>query len=136
MARLPALTVNGDTPRKAATYDNTHPLGCVCFTCAVLVRPDPFQETHFKPSGRFDMERGRVIVFGKGDARTRRAGADDVAALIVAVAIEPGAPRTIEFGGPELMSRNEAITIAECLIGRPMKRQGVRRPILGWECTS
>lgn len=97
---------------------------------AVLVRPDAFQETHFTPSGRFDMERGRVIVFGKGDARTRWVSADDVAALIAAVAVEPGAPELIEFGGPEPISRNEAITIAERLTGRPMKRQRIPRPIL------
>jgi uncharacterized protein YbjT (DUF2867 family) len=97
---------------------------------AVLVRPDAFQETHFTPSGRFDMERGRVIVFGKGHARTRWVSADDVAALIAAVAVEPDAPELIEFGGPEPMSRNEAITIAEGLTGRPIKRQRVPRPIL------
>ena len=29
-AGLPALTVSGDRPRKAATYDNTHPMGSAC----------------------------------------------------------------------------------------------------------
>jgi hypothetical protein len=56
--------------------------------------------------------------------------ADDVAALIAAVAVEPEAPELIEFGGPEPLSRNEAITIAVGLTGRPIKRQRVPRPIL------
>ena len=46
------------------------------------------------------------------------------------VSPDAGGPRRIEFGGPEPTSRNEAITIAEGLTGRPMKRQRVPRPIL------
>jgi uncharacterized protein YbjT (DUF2867 family) len=97
---------------------------------AVLVRPDAFQETHFTPVGRFDLARGRVMVFGKGDARTRWVSADDVAALIAAVAVEPNPPELIEFGGPEAISRNEAITVAERLTGRTIKRRRVPRLIL------
>jgi uncharacterized protein YbjT (DUF2867 family) len=97
---------------------------------AVLVRPDAFQETHLTPLGRFDLARGQVVVFGKGDSRTRWVSADDVAALIAAVAAEPNPPELIEFGGPEAISRNEAITIAERLTGRTIKRQHVPRPIL------
>jgi uncharacterized protein YbjT (DUF2867 family) len=97
---------------------------------AVIVRPDAFQETHFTPSGRFDLARRRVMVFGKGDARTRWVAADDVAALIAAVAAEPIPPEIVEFGGPEAISRNEAIMIAERLTGRTMRRQHIPRPIL------
>ena len=97
---------------------------------AVLVRPDAFQETHLTPLGRFDLARGQVVVFGKGDSRTRWVSANDVAALIAAVAAEPNPPELIEFGGPEAISRNEAITIAERLTGRTIKRQHVPRPIL------
>jgi nucleoside-diphosphate-sugar epimerase len=66
------------------------------------------------------------------DVTAQRNGlhADDVAALIAAVAVEPEAPELIEFGGPEPLSRNEAITIAVGLTGRPIKRQRVARPIL------
>jgi uncharacterized protein YbjT (DUF2867 family) len=31
----------------------------------VIVRPDAFQEIHLAPLGRFDMERGKVAVYGK-----------------------------------------------------------------------
>jgi uncharacterized protein YbjT (DUF2867 family) len=97
---------------------------------AVFVRPDAFQETHLTPVGRFDLARGQVMVFGKGEARTRWVSADDVAALIAAVAVEPSPPLLIEFGGPEAISRNEAISIAERLIDRTIRRRHVPRLIL------
>ena len=53
-----------------------------------------------------------------------------LAALIVAVAVESDPPDVIEFGGPEALSRNEAITMAERLTGRRMKRQHVPRWLL------
>ncbi len=52
--------------------------------------------------------------------------ADDVAALITDVAVQPNAPSLIEFGGPEAISRNQAILVAEELTGRKMKRQSMR----------
>ena len=88
------------------------------------------KKTHLTPLGRFDLARGQVVVFGKGDSRTRWVSANDVAALIAAVAAEPNPPELIEFGGPEAISRNEAITIAERLTGRTIKRRHVPRPIL------
>ena len=48
---------------------------------------------------------------------------DDVAALVSAVALEPDPPAEVTFGGPEAISRNEAIAIAERLTGRPIKVQ-------------
>jgi uncharacterized protein YbjT (DUF2867 family) len=92
-----------------------------------LVRPDAFQEIHLGPLGRFDMVAGKVAVFGKGDTPRRWVSTDDVAALIAHVAVDPGAPGLIEFGGPEAMSRNEAIAVAERLTGRAMKRQAMPR---------
>jgi uncharacterized protein YbjT (DUF2867 family) len=97
---------------------------------AVIVRPDAFQEVHLTPLGRFDMARGRVTVFGKGDTRTRWLSIDDAAALIAALVVEPNPPELIEVGGPEALSRNEAIAIAERLTGRRMRRQHLPRPIL------
>ena len=48
---------------------------------------------------------------------------DDVAALVAAVALEPNPPALVEFGGPQAISRNEAVGIAERLTGRAFKRQ-------------
>jgi uncharacterized protein YbjT (DUF2867 family) len=89
----------------------------------VIVRPDAFQEIHLGPLGRFDIEHGKVAIFGKGDTKRRWVSTDDVAALLAAVAVEPDPPTLIEFGGPEALSRNEAADVAEQATGRPIKRQ-------------
>ena len=95
----------------------------------VVVRPDAFQEIHLGPLGRFDLRNGKVAVFGKGNTKKRWVGTDDVAALIAEVAVEPEPPVMLEFGGPEALSRNEAIAVAEQATGRPMRRQRLPLPV-------
>jgi uncharacterized protein YbjT (DUF2867 family) len=95
----------------------------------VIVRPDAFQDVHLAPLGRFDMEHGKVAVFGKGDTKRRWVSVDDVAALLATVAVEPDPPAVVEFGGPEALTRNEAIAIAEQVTGKRMKRQTMPRAI-------
>jgi nucleoside-diphosphate-sugar epimerase len=92
----------------------------------VIARPDAFQEIHLGPLGRFDIRAGKVAVFGKGDTKRRYVGVADVAGLVIALALEPDPPSVVEFGGSELLSRNEAIAVAERLTGHRMKRQ--RKP--------
>jgi uncharacterized protein YbjT (DUF2867 family) len=96
---------------------------------SVIVRPDAFQEVHLGPAGRFDIAAGRVAVFGKGDTEHRWVAVDDVAQLVAAVAVEADPPDMIEFGGPEALTRNEAIAVAERLTGRRIRRQRIPRPI-------
>ncbi len=93
----------------------------------VVVRPDAFQEIHLGPLGRFDLKAGKVSVFGKGNNRVRWVSTDDAAALVAAVAVEPDPPAMVEFGGPEAISRNEAIAIAGALTHRKMKVQRLPR---------
>jgi uncharacterized protein YbjT (DUF2867 family) len=95
---------------------------------SVAVRPDAFQEIHLGPVGRFDMAHGKVAVFGKGDVPHRWVATDDVASLVAAVALEPDPPAVVEFGGPELLSRNDAIALAEQETGRRFTVQ--RAPLL------
>ncbi len=94
----------------------------------VIVRPDAFQEIHLGPVGRFDLARGKVSVIGKGDARLRWVATDDAAALIGAVATEPDPPALIEFGGPEALSRIEAVAVAEEFLHRRIKVQRMPAP--------
>jgi uncharacterized protein YbjT (DUF2867 family) len=96
---------------------------------SVIVRPDAFQDIHLAPIGRFDIARGKVAVFGQGDTKRRWVSTDDVAALVAALAVEPDPPAMVEFGGPEALSRNEAIAIAERVTGRSFKRQRMPRPV-------
>jgi uncharacterized protein YbjT (DUF2867 family) len=94
-----------------------------------VVRPDAFQEIHLAPLGRFDVAAGKVAVFGRGDCPHRWVATDDVAALVAAVTVEADPPRVVEFGGPEPLTRNEAIAVAERATGRRVKRQRMPRPI-------
>jgi uncharacterized protein YbjT (DUF2867 family) len=95
----------------------------------VVVRPDAFQEIHLAPLGRFDLAAGKVSVFGRGDTKRRWVSTDDVAALVAAVAVEPDPPALVEFGGPEAISRNEAVGIAQALTGRHLKVQRLPRSL-------
>ena len=94
---------------------------------SVIVRPDVFQEVHLGPVGRFDVAAGRVAVIGTGDNPRRWVATEDVAALIAAAATEPEPPAVVEFGGPEALTRNEAIVVAEELTGRTFRRQRLPR---------
>jgi len=95
----------------------------------VIVRSDAFQEIHLAPIGRFDMAAGKVSVIGHGDTPRRWIATDDVAALMSAVAVEPDPPAMLTVGGPEEMTKNEAIALAEQLTHRRMKVQRMPRPV-------
>lgn len=93
----------------------------------VVLRPDGLQEIHLCPLGRFDLAERKVAIIGKGDTKRRLVSTDDVAALAAAVVTEPDPPAVIEFGGPEAISRNELVAVAEQLIGQTIKRQYMPR---------
>src|SRR5690349_16578988 len=95
----------------------------------VVVRPDAFQEIHLAPIGRFDVRAGRAAVFGTGETPRRWVATEDVAALVAAVTVEADPPDVVTFGGPEAISRNEAIAIAERAAGRPFKVQRMPRAV-------
>lgn len=95
----------------------------------VVVRPDAFQEIHLAPIGRFDIAAGKVAVFGKGDTRRRWVATEDVAALVAAVSVEADPPDAVTFGGPEAISRNEAIAIAEQATGRTIRIRRIPRAV-------
>ena len=94
---------------------------------SVVVRPDAFQEIHLAPIGRFDIHAGKIAVFGKGDTKRRWVATEDVAALVAAVVVEHDPPDMVTFGGPEAISRNEAIAIAEQATGKKVKVQRMPR---------
>jgi uncharacterized protein YbjT (DUF2867 family) len=96
---------------------------------AVVVRSDAFQEIHLSPAARFDVASGKAAIVGKGDTRQRWVSVDDVAALVAAVAVEPDPPPIITFGGPEAISKNEAVAVVEAETGRRMKVQHMPRPV-------
>jgi uncharacterized protein YbjT (DUF2867 family) len=87
----------------------------------VIVRPDPFQDVHLTPLARFDIAKRKVAVFGSGTTPQRWVSVHDVARLVVAVATEHEPPGIVEFGGPEALSKIDAINIAERVTGTRIK---------------
>jgi NADH dehydrogenase len=97
---------------------------------AVVVRPDCFQELWLGPLTGFDWERRRVVVLGQGRARQRYVALDDVAEAVARLAAAGDAPALVEFGGPEPVSRREAVDIFARATGRPIRRIHVPRAAL------
>jgi uncharacterized protein YbjT (DUF2867 family) len=95
----------------------------------VIVRADAFQEIQLAPLARFDIANGKVSVIGRGDSKRRWIATEDVAALVAVVALEPDPPAVLEVGGPEAVSKNDLVTLAEGVTGRRIKRQHMPRPV-------
>jgi uncharacterized protein YbjT (DUF2867 family) len=95
----------------------------------VVIRADAFQEIHFSGAARFDVAAGKIAIIGRGNSKRRWISTDDVAALVAAVAVEPDPPRLITVGGPEAMTKNEAVALVEEVTGRRMKVQHMPRPV-------
>lgn len=95
----------------------------------VAVRPDAFHEVHLAPLGRFDVQRRKVAVFGRGETPHRWVATQDVAELVARLAVESAPPEVVEVGGPESLTRNEAIAVAEQLLGTSIKVQRMPLPL-------
>lgn len=95
----------------------------------VIIRSDAFQEIHLGAVARFDVAAGKIAIIGKGDSKRRWVSTDDVAALVAAVSVEPDPPKLITVGGPEAMTKNEAVALVEKETGRHMKVQHMPRPV-------
>jgi len=95
----------------------------------VIVRSDAFQEIHFGAAARFDVAAGKIAIIGRGDSKRRWVSTGDIAALVASVAVEPDPPSVITVGGPEAMTKNEAVAFVEKVTGRQMKVQHLPRPV-------
>jgi uncharacterized protein YbjT (DUF2867 family) len=95
----------------------------------VIVRADAFQEIHLSPVARFDIARGKVSIIGRGDCQRRWIATEDVAALVAALTVETNPPEVVEVGGPEPISKNTLVEVAERISGRRMKTQHMPRQL-------
>jgi NADH dehydrogenase len=93
----------------------------------VIVRPDMFQEIWLTPVVSFNWPERKFTIFGKGDSAHRYVAVDDVAAGVVAWALADDPPRMVEFGGPEGLTRNQAVDVFEEALGEPVHRRHVPR---------
>jgi uncharacterized protein YbjT (DUF2867 family) len=93
----------------------------------VIVRPDQFQEIWLSPLAQFNWPARKVVVFGKGETPTRYVAIDDVADAVVRLALAGDPPRMVEFGGPDLLTRMQAVEVFEQVLGEPIRRRHVPR---------
>jgi nucleoside-diphosphate-sugar epimerase len=71
-----------------------------------------------------------VIVFGRGETPVRYVASDDVVEAVVHYALADDPPRVVEFGGPDRLTRNQAVDVFEEVIGEPIRRRHVPRAAL------
>jgi uncharacterized protein YbjT (DUF2867 family) len=93
----------------------------------VVVRPDQFQEIWLSPLAQFDWPARKVVIFGKGDTPTRYIAIDDVAEAVVRLTLAEDPPRLVELGGPDPLTRNQAVEVFERALGQPIRRRHVPR---------
>jgi uncharacterized protein YbjT (DUF2867 family) len=96
----------------------------------VIVRPAPFDEIWLGRITGIEPDKHRATVFGHGRARANFVSADDVAEACVRLATMDDPPAEIDLGGPEAMSRREAIEAYERATGAKFRRIPVPRPAM------
>ena len=104
----------------------------------VILRPDQFQEVWLSPVAQFDWPNRKVVIFGKGETPVRYVAVDDVAAAAVRLALTDEPPRLVEFGGPDALTRKQAVEVFERVLGEPIRQRHVPRAAMrvGGRCVA
>jgi NADH dehydrogenase len=86
-----------------------------------ILRPSYFMEMWLGPALGWELADGHARVLGSGEQRVNWISARDVVAAIVAcVDNRQALGQTIELGGPEALSPNEVVRLAESYLGHPI----------------
>jgi NADH dehydrogenase len=96
----------------------------------VIVRPDMFQEIWLAPMTGIDPIAGKALIYGRGETPQRYVAIDDVADLVVHLALADDPPEVVEFGGPEALTRMEVVSRFEQATGAHLKVRHVPRAAL------
>jgi len=96
----------------------------------VLVRPAAFMEVWMSSTIGIDPARRRAVVLGTGRSLVTYIGEDDVAAACVRVATMPDPPAVLDVGGPDALTRRQAIELYERAFGARFRRIVVPRAAL------
>ena len=96
-----------------------------------ILRPSYFMEMWLGPALGWDFAEGRARVLGSGDQRVNWISARDVVEAIVAcVDNQRALGQTIELGGPDALSPNEVVRLAESFLDRPISIEHVPVEVL------
>ncbi|PRY48973.1 nucleoside-diphosphate-sugar epimerase [Geodermatophilus tzadiensis] len=97
---------------------------------SVVVRPAAFQEVWLSPAVGIRPDARRAIVLGRGRNPVPYVAEDDVAEACVRVATMADPPGSVDFGGPEPLTRHEVVDAFERALGARFRRVVVPRPVL------
>jgi uncharacterized protein YbjT (DUF2867 family) len=97
---------------------------------SVIVRPAAFQETWFGPETGIRPDKRRAVIYGRGRTPVSYVAEDDVAAACVRLATMDDPPGSLDFGGPEALTRHEVVDAFERALGTRIRRTVVPRPVL------
>lgn len=95
-----------------------------------ILRPSLFMEVWLSPLAGFDFHEGKVVLFGDGNQPVSWISAGDVAEFATMAAMSSGPSETIELGGPEAISRLDAVWLFEEQTGRSFRLQNVPLEVL------
>jgi len=96
----------------------------------VILQPPAFQEIWLSPIVGFDFPAGRVRMIGSGEQPVSFVAVEDVARVAVEAALRPElARKDLAFGGPEALSLNEVVALAERTSGRRFRVQRMPLPL-------
>ena len=97
---------------------------------SVIVRPAAFQEVWLGPETGIRPEKRRAVIYGRGRRPVPYVAEDDVAEACVRLATMDDPPESLDFGGPEALTRHEVVDAFERAVGARFRRIVVPRPVL------
>jgi uncharacterized protein YbjT (DUF2867 family) len=97
---------------------------------SVIVRPAAFQETWLGPGTGIRPDKRRAVIYGRGRTPVSYVAVDDVAEVCVRLATMDDPPESLDFGGPEALTRHEVVDAFERALGARIRRTVVARPVL------
>jgi uncharacterized protein YbjT (DUF2867 family) len=96
----------------------------------VVVRSDMQMEVWLEPLSGIEPEKGKAVVYGRGQAAHRYIATDDLAALCAHLAAADKPPRVVEVGGPEALTRNQVVAAFAAAAGKQLRVRHVPRGVL------
>jgi uncharacterized protein YbjT (DUF2867 family) len=96
-----------------------------------VLRACAFMDLWAEIIGQPVLERGKTLIFGRGNNPINFVAVEDVAQYSLLALDDPRARnRAIEVGGPENLTLNEVAALFERASGRPAKKSNVPRPMM------
>jgi uncharacterized protein YbjT (DUF2867 family) len=97
---------------------------------SVIVRPAAFQETWLGPQAGIWPDKRRAVILGGGRTSVPYVAEDDVAEACVRLATMNDPPESLDFGGPEVLTRHDVVDAFERAVGARFRRIVVPRSVL------